>query len=275
MKKLLTFIFITLLSFQLQGQKIEILNNPVPGKVYATCINHTSDTQYKEKYVLKVVYPQWEKSVDTILEEPEKRWYITRPTIMRWHFAPVDKNCLSSEPSDCILLAYIETPAQSQNIHFEENDSFKILQTERLTRPASLEWLLESSISKKDNFIEVKPYKSGEYQYFRDEENQIIYIYSKSNNWGKWKDVICGTGCYMPSYLSIHQSLKQKGYYSDTLNNILNESTKLALIQFQKDNNLPVGNLDIETLRGLGVLTDSSRNKTPEPNKTFRCLNKW
>ncbi len=278
MKKIFILIFIALLSFQMQGQDIKTPNNPIPGKVYATCIKNTSDIQYKEKYVLKVVFPQWEKSTDTIFKNPDKKWYITRPPTMRWHFAPVDENCLSSQPSDCVLLAYIEVPAQSQIIHFAENDSFKIIQIERLIRPASLEWVLQSSILKKEDFKKLSPYESGKYKYFRDEKNQIVYVYSDSNNWGEWKDVICGSGCYAPSYLAIHKSLKQKGYYSDTLSNILNESTKLALVQFQKDNNLPVGNLDFDTLRMLGVLPDKpqpSPHLLLESNKTLRSLNKW
>ena len=35
--------------------------------------------------------------------------------------------------------------------------------------------------------------------------------------------------------------------------NILGSDTKSALVKFQKDNGLPVGALDFETLKALGV----------------------
>ena len=37
------------------------------------------------------------------------------------------------------------------------------------------------------------------------------------------------------------------------MNNQLDKATKTALTQFQKDNNLPVGNLNMETLRALEI----------------------
>lgn len=52
----------------------------------------------------------------------------------------------------------------------------------------------------------------------------------------------------------IQNALISKGYdLNGAENNKLDKITKEALLLFQKDNNLSVGNLDLETLRKLGL----------------------
>jgi len=47
--------------------------------------------------------------------------------------------------------------------------------------------------------------------------------------------------------------LTKAGYEPGPSDNIMGARTKAALTKFQKDKNLPVGNLDLETLKALGV----------------------
>lgn len=51
----------------------------------------------------------------------------------------------------------------------------------------------------------------------------------------------------------IQQILADKKYYKGEIDNILGEKTKKALLQFQKDNTLPIGRLDRQTLIALNV----------------------
>lgn len=51
----------------------------------------------------------------------------------------------------------------------------------------------------------------------------------------------------------IQEALRAKGYDPGPTDNVLGAKTREALMQFQKDNNLPVGNLNVETMRALGV----------------------
>ena len=51
----------------------------------------------------------------------------------------------------------------------------------------------------------------------------------------------------------IQEALRAKGYDPGPTDNVLGAKTREALTQFQKDNNLPVGNLNVETMRALGV----------------------
>jgi peptidoglycan hydrolase-like protein with peptidoglycan-binding domain len=47
--------------------------------------------------------------------------------------------------------------------------------------------------------------------------------------------------------------LKERGYDPGPEDNIMGSLTKAALTKFQKDKGLPVGNLNVETMKALGV----------------------
>lgn len=51
----------------------------------------------------------------------------------------------------------------------------------------------------------------------------------------------------------IQEALRVRGYDPGPSDNVLGAKTREALTKFQKDNNLPVGNLNVETMRALGV----------------------
>jgi peptidoglycan hydrolase-like protein with peptidoglycan-binding domain len=53
--------------------------------------------------------------------------------------------------------------------------------------------------------------------------------------------------------ISIQRALKAADYNPGPIDNILGSRTKSALLQYQKDKNLPQGNLNLETLKSLGV----------------------
>ncbi len=63
--------------------------------------------------------------------------------------------------------------------------------------------------------------------------------------------------CCQPPRLNIPaevaMKLKEKGYFKGKIEGVITEELKKAIIQFQKDNKLPVGNMNIEMLRALGI----------------------
>ncbi|MBX2872140.1 MAG: peptidoglycan-binding protein [Saprospiraceae bacterium] len=69
----------------------------------------------------------------------------------------------------------------------------------------------------------------------------------------EWREVLCPADVNSYTIRTIQRALKSRGYDCGPVDNILGAQTKAALTKFQKDNGLPVGQLDFETLRALGI----------------------
>lgn len=71
-----------------------------------------------------------------------------------------------------------------------------------------------------------------------------------------WKEVLCEHDVQPETYQFIGQKLLEKGYLSDAQllksKGRFSKEIKVALTNLQKDKNLPVGQLDVETLSFLG-----------------------
>lgn len=68
-----------------------------------------------------------------------------------------------------------------------------------------------------------------------------------------WKEVLCENQVNGNVILSIQSALKNRNYDIGNLDQTFGPRTKAALTQFQKDEGLPVGQLDLDTLNLLGV----------------------
>jgi len=71
----------------------------------------------------------------------------------------------------------------------------------------------------------------------------------------EWKEVVCNSDITPSLYRQIQQALIAKGYSvgSAGADGAFGAASKAALVKFQRDNGLPVGQMDIETLKALGV----------------------
>ncbi len=75
----------------------------------------------------------------------------------------------------------------------------------------------------------------------------------KQGGYSVWKEVLCENQINRNVIVAIQRALKNRNYDVGNVDQILGVKTKAALTQFQKDNGLPVGQLDIETLNMLRV----------------------
>ena len=75
----------------------------------------------------------------------------------------------------------------------------------------------------------------------------------KKGGFTEWREVLCPNEVTSYTIRQVQTALKAQGYEPGPLDNILGAQTKAALTKFQKDNGLPMGNLDLETLRKLGI----------------------
>jgi hypothetical protein len=77
----------------------------------------------------------------------------------------------------------------------------------------------------------------------------------KPGGFTEWKEVVCESDITSDLVRRVQNALISRGYDigSSGADNRLGASSKAALVKFQKDNGLPIGSLDFETLRALGI----------------------
>ena len=75
----------------------------------------------------------------------------------------------------------------------------------------------------------------------------------KKGGFTEWKEVLCGDKVTGYTVRQIQDALRSRGYDPGASDNVMGARTKGALTKFQKDNGLPVGQLDFETLKALGI----------------------
>ena len=75
----------------------------------------------------------------------------------------------------------------------------------------------------------------------------------KVGGFSEWREVLCANKVNTVKIKEIQAALKSRGYDPGPIDDIMGSRTKSALVQFQKDNGLPIGQLDFETLKALGV----------------------
>ena len=76
---------------------------------------------------------------------------------------------------------------------------------------------------------------------------------SRKGGFSEWREVVCANKITANLTQQVQRALRDRGYDPGPIDNVIGTRTKAALVKFQKDNGLPVGNLDIETLNALGV----------------------
>ena len=69
----------------------------------------------------------------------------------------------------------------------------------------------------------------------------------------QWREVLCDTNTTAEITSRIQQALKDKGYNPGRIDGIFGHSTLIAMERFQRDNNLIVGQLTMQTVEALGV----------------------
>ena len=77
----------------------------------------------------------------------------------------------------------------------------------------------------------------------------------KAGGFTEWREVVCGDDITADLVRRVQSALISRGYDVGNAgaDNVLGAATKAALVKFQRDNGLPVGQMDFETLKALGV----------------------
>lgn len=142
------------------------------------------------------------------------------PSETKWVKKKADRNCMSADPNDCLVWCLVEEPAVIKEIKVPHD-----------------------------------PSKAGELTYEIIKTKKII----KQGGFTEWREVVCSDKITSDLVRHVHDSLLKAGYDTGTdwTDNVIGKETKAALVNFQRDNDLPVGQLDIETLKVMGISSSS------------------
>ena len=70
---------------------------------------------------------------------------------------------------------------------------------------------------------------------------------------GHWEEVLCGEKVQPRIIQDVAKALQNKGYKVNVFAEFMDVNLKAAVSKFQKDNKLPIGNLNIKTLEALEI----------------------
>ena len=90
---------------------------------------------------------------------------------------------------------------------------------------------------------------------------QLKVVYLKGFNWTAFKQINCPACRSASQIVPLQLALRDRGYQLP-VTGILDERTKEVLIEFQKENNLEIGRLDIDTFEKLGLWSRLTQKET-------------
>ena len=82
-----------------------------------------------------------------------------------------------------------------------------------------------------------------------------------------WTEILCPSQITNPFILELQTALKSKNYYHGELDKQFSEDLKKSLINFQTDNQLPIGQVDMKTLSALDILFGKELQKRTKQRK--------
>ena len=87
------------------------------------------------------------------------------------------------------------------------------------------------------------------------EEFSFDYKVQIEEGFREWREILCYKNITVHLYRNIQKALISNGYYvgPNGADGQLDATSRAALVHYQKDFNLPIGSLDIETLEHMGV----------------------
>jgi hypothetical protein len=185
-----------------------------------------------------VRYNQIAATYETVIED-----VLVSPATQKWVKSTADAGCLSANPADCQVMCLREVPAVYKKV------SRKIVKTpaSRQEIPVPAEYkiipkqVLDQPASQQQ--IEIPA------TYKQVSHKELV----KKGGYSEWREILCASKLTTAKIAEIQNALKANGYNPGPIDNIFGELTKAALVKYQQDKNLPVGNLNIETLKSLGV----------------------
>ena len=227
--------------------------------------------------ILRYVPPIFETVEETVLVKPAG-------TVWRKTHTP---NCVQVDGSECVVWCLHEIVAEYKTV---KKQVIKVpARIERTVSPPQYTTLRKTLVSKpasvtkreveaKTRIIKKVVLKTPAQQTVVDVPAEYSTITSKRRlkvgGFSDWVEVLCESKVTTSKVARIQQMLRAKGYNPGAANNVLGPETRRALLQYQKDNGLPAGNINMETIRSLGVDDNgASYSEPPVPQVNVQTFN--
>ncbi len=246
------------------GSNDDVPPNAQPGKCYARC---QSEDQYAyntksvintPKMVKRIKLPALYTTVyDTVVIKPQstrteripaqyetiRQQKMVSPTTTKWVKGKANAGCLSADPNDCQVMCLVEVPAQYTTV------SKKVLKHEAYSRTITvpMEYKIVAKQVKTQNERYTEQVIPATYKNIQER------VLVKKGGYQGWREILCGSDLTSSKISSIQRALKAAGFNPGPIDNVFGTKTKEALKSYQRAKGLPVGNLNLETLKSLGV----------------------
>jgi len=250
-------------------------------KVAAVYENGSERLMVKEgRTDYKVIPAKYSTVTEKVMIRPEQRRVRTVPAKYRtetrsvlvseargqWIKKKKDPNCFSDNPEDCYIACYEEVPAKYRT------EKYKVLDVPATTTediiPAKYQTVTKRVIATPSTVVEVPidaQYKNVPTKVLVSPEavTEVVIpaVYKtvnerrlvKKGGYSVWTEILCASKTSSSTVRSVQTALTEKGYTVGPVDGVMGLQTQTALKQFQTDNGLPIGNLNIETLKALGL----------------------
>ncbi|MEM1119728.1 MAG: peptidoglycan-binding domain-containing protein [Bacteroidota bacterium] len=198
--------------------------------------------------------------------ETKTRKVLVKEESGEWVKKKKDPNCFSSNPEDCLIACYEKIPAVYKTETYEVMVSPE--KTEERIIPAKYKTIKRQVVDTPEKIIEIPydpVYKTVEEKVLvtpeKIIEEPVPAVYknvtekrlAKKGDYTVWTEILCANKTSASTIRKLQRALRAEGYSVGTVDGRMGTRTQTALKQFQTDNGLPVGNLNMETLKSLGI----------------------
>ncbi|MCI5056395.1 MAG: peptidoglycan-binding protein [Flavobacteriales bacterium] len=208
---------------------------------------------------IKVTPEQYETISEQILVTPSRT---------EWVKGSSEENCMGSNPSDCKVWCLKEVPAEYKTVYkralktpakYEEiktEPRYKTIYKEIVDQPARvIEETVPAKFRTEYRRVLVEEAKTIEEIVPAQYTTVTKKVMVQEEMVGTWTEILCKAELTPNRIEQIQRALLGEGYDIGPhgVDNVFGRNTIKALTKYQEDNDLPIGNLNIETLEYLGV----------------------
>lgn len=165
------------------------------------------------------------------------------PATQKWVKTGSSKNCFSTNPTDCEIWELKQFEPVYQKVSRKVEVVPASVQEEVI--PAVTQVIARQKV--------VKPSETVKTEIPITYKTIMKKVLLKRGGAYEWKEILCEQDVTESRINQIQQALIREGYDPGPVDNQMGDATKQCIIKFQHDKGLPVGNLNMETLKALGV----------------------